>query len=61
MKYLSDRYVSVYNHKGYDICSLKVAVPADGDELGFVIDSEEFSGLVFNDPLDAIIAIDARN
>lgn len=57
MKYLSERYVSVYNHNGFDICALKVAVPSEGDAMGYVIDSELFSGQVFNDPVDAINAI----
>ncbi len=61
MKYLSERYVSVYTHKGFDICTLKVAIPANGDEMGYVIDSENFKGQVFNDIVDAIYAIDDTN
>lgn len=61
MKYLSKRYVSVYNHKGLDICTLKVAIPANGDEMGYVIDSENFIGQIFNDIVDAIYAIDDTN
>lgn len=61
MEYLSDRYVSVYSHKGFNICSLKVADPANGDEMGFVVDSELFAGQVFNHPEDAIAAINVIN
>jgi len=58
MKYLSDKYVSIYSYKGFDICILEVAVPADGDELGYLIDSKQFRGKVFNDVESAIAAID---
>lgn len=61
MKYLNDRYVSVYTYKGLDICTLKVAVPKDGDELGYYIDSEIFNGQSFNGIADAIVAIDLMN
>lgn len=57
MKHLSDRYVRICNHKGYDICTLKAAEPANGDELGYVIDDEKFTGQVFNSTADAIAAI----
>jgi len=60
MKYLSDRYVSVYNHKDFDICTLKTVVPENGDELGYVIDSEVFEGQVFNDIAAAIEAIEEQ-
>ena len=61
MKCLSNRYVSVYNHKGYDICTLKATVPANGDELDYVIDSKNFNDQVFNSIADAIVAIDELN
>lgn len=59
MKFLNDRYSSVYNYKGFDICTLKVASPAQGDTLDFVIDSDLFSEQTFNDVADAIVAIDS--
>lgn len=58
MKYLDDRYAKIYDHKGFDICTLKTAVPEDGDEMGYVIDSDLFEGRVFDDISDAINAID---
>lgn len=60
-KFLSNRYVSVYNHKGFDICSLKAAIPENGDALGYVIDSANFSGQTFNSISEAICAIDKTN
>ena len=57
MKYLSERYASVFNHRGMDICTLKIAVPAAGDEMGYRIDDKAFEGIVFNDIADAIMAI----
>jgi len=57
MKYLNNHYTPVCNHKGLDICTLKTAVPADGDELGYRIDSEEFKDCIYKFPADAIIAI----
>lgn len=59
MKMLSDRYVRVYKYKGFDICSLKVAVPINGDEMGYVINSVKFSGQIFSNISDAIGAIGA--
>ncbi len=55
--FLSNRYAKVYNHKGYDICTLKVANPSNGDSLAYVIDSIDFAGQEFNDVEDAIAAI----
>lgn len=60
MKFLSDRYVSVYNHRGFDICTLKVAAPANDDEMGYVVDNAEFSGQVFDAISDAICTIDKK-
>ena len=34
LKFLDDRYAVVYKYKGYAICTLKVAVPAEHDEGG---------------------------
>lgn len=59
MKFLNDRYSSVYNYKGFDICTLKVACPAEGDNLGYVIDSNLFSDRTFSDVESAIVAIDS--
>lgn len=42
MKVLNDRYIKVFNYKGIDICTLKIACPDDGDSLGYVIDDEHF-------------------
>lgn len=58
MKYLSDRYVKVYTHKGIDICTLKVANPSEGDEFGYKIDKKELKDMVYNHPEEAIAAID---
>lgn len=58
MKFISDKYISVYNHKGFNICALKVAVPVNGDEMGYVIDNADFIGQTFNSVPDAICAID---
>lgn len=61
MKFLNNRYASVYNYKGFDICTLKVASPEEGDELGYRIDSDLFDGRLFDDVADAIDAIDKQN
>lgn len=58
MKYLSDKYVSVYTYKGFDICTLKVASPLEGDELGYLVDSTQFIGKVYSNVDDAMSAID---
>lgn len=50
----------MYSYKNFDICSLKVACPTAGDELGFLIDDKMFSGEEFNNIDDAIEAIDDR-
>lgn len=59
MGYLSDRYVKVYTYRNIAICLLKVAVPSEGDELGFRIDDERFKDIVFDNPDDAVKAIDS--
>ncbi len=46
MKFLSDRYAAILEHKGIAICVLKVAVPAEGDELGYTVDHELFQSKV---------------
>jgi hypothetical protein len=58
MKYLDDRYVSIYTHKGIDVCTLKVACPKNGDGLGYAIDHAYFKGCEYNLADDAIKAID---
>lgn len=57
LKFLDDRYAVVCIYKGYAICTLKVAVPAEHDELGYVIDDARFEGLVYGDPEGAMMAI----
>ena len=57
LKFLDDRYTIVCKYKGYAICTLKVAVPAENDELGYVIDDARFEGLVYGDPEGAMLAI----
>ena len=57
LRFLHNRYAVVYKYKGYAICTLKVAVPAEGDELGYVIDDAKFEVLVFGEPEGAIQAI----
>jgi hypothetical protein len=59
MKFLSDRYAKVFTHKGFDVCTLKLAVPSDGDHLGYVIDDKSFGCQLFDLAQDAIDAIDA--
>lgn len=44
MKYLNDRYTSVYQYEGYDICTLSTARPSVGDSLMYVVDDEFFDG-----------------
>lgn len=57
LKFLDDRYAVICRHRGYAICTLKVAVPSEYDELGYVIDDARFEGLVFGDPEGAMVAI----
>lgn len=57
LRFLDNRYAVVYKYRGYAICTLKVAVPAEGDELGYVIDDAKFEGQVFGEPVGAILAI----
>lgn len=56
MRCLDNRYVSIFKYRGYDICTLKVATK--GDDLGFKIDSDVFTGQSFDHPEDAMKAID---
>lgn len=58
MNYLSNRYQEIVNHKGIAICALKEAVPANGDELGYVLDHEWFEGKVYDHPGEAAKAVD---
>jgi len=60
MKYLSEEYQAIYTHKGYNICTRKIACPGKGEPLGYYIDSDQFAGKEYNDPADAIGAIDAK-
>ena len=62
MKYLNEKkYKKVCEHNGVDICTLKVAIPANGDELGYVIDDMRFDGQVFAHPENAAEKIDEIN
>lgn len=57
-RYLDERYVEVYRHRGYPICTLKVAVPSEGDSLGYVIDDTKFCDMEFTGIEAAMEAID---
>lgn len=59
IKYLDDRYATIMSHKGFDICTLKVTVPGQGDKHGFVINDINFQDKVFDHPDRAIDAINA--
>lgn len=59
MKHLSNRYAKVMEYKGMDICTLRVAAPSDGDELGYRIDDILYDGIVFNGIGEAMEAIDS--
>lgn len=59
MKHLNDRYAKVTEYKGMDICTLRVATPSDGDELGYRIDDISYDGRVFDDLGEAMKAIDS--
>lgn len=52
MKYLSNRYIAVYQHKGQDICTLKKA--ETGDDMAYRIDSEQYAGRSYATIQDAI-------
>lgn len=58
MKFLSEKYAKISTYHGTDICTLKSACPADGDELGYKIDNEYFGESIYNHPKDAMKAID---
>ena len=57
-RYLDGRYAAVYRYRGYPICTLKVAVPSEGDSLGYVIDDTEFCGMEFDSIETTMEAID---
>jgi len=57
---VNERYVSVYKHRGIDICTLKEAVPSNGDFLGYVIDHSCFMGRKYDHPENAMEDIDAN-
>ena len=50
--------MKVFGYKGFDICTLKSACPANGDSLGYMVDDECFANQDFNLIDDAIAAID---
>ncbi|MBU9728288.1 hypothetical protein [Diplocloster modestus] len=60
MKFLNDRYAKVFNHKGFDICTLKSACPGQGDMLGYVIDDARFVDQTFDLIDDAVKAINTH-
>ncbi|MGG1263744.1 hypothetical protein [Brevibacillus laterosporus] len=55
---IDDRYVSVYNHSGIDICTLREANPSAGDGLGYVIDHTYFWQRSYDNVQSAIDDID---
>ena len=59
MKHLNDRYAKVMEYKGMDICTLRVATPSDGDELGYRIDDILYDGMVFDGIGEAMEAIES--
>lgn len=61
MKFLNNRYAKVLSYKGFDICVLKSACPANGDKLGYVIDDERFENQDFKLLDDAIKTINLQN
>lgn len=60
-RYLNERYAEVYRHRGYPVCTLKVAVPSEGDSLGYVINDTKFCGTEFSHIEEAMEAIDRAN
>lgn len=64
MKHLSNRYAKVMEYKGMDICTLRVAAPSDGDELGYRIDDILYDGMVFDgigEAMEAIESLDSHS
>ncbi|ALA07190.1 hypothetical protein SECTIM467_61 [Brevibacillus phage SecTim467] len=57
---IDDRYVSVYIHRGIDICTLRGANPSTGDRLGYVIDHNHFWQRSYDNVQSAIDDIDAN-
>lgn len=51
---VNEKYVPVYRHRGVDICTLKIACPADGGQLGYLIDHVRFRGREYKLIQDAI-------
>lgn len=58
MIFLSERYSKISTYQRMDICTLKSACPADGDELVYKIDNEYFGESIYNHPEEAMKAID---
>jgi len=58
MKYSDQDMVVVYEHRGYRICTLKVANPQNGDPLGYFIDDAVFAGKEYACIQSAMDAID---
>lgn len=61
MEFLDNRYMKIFSHKGFDICTLKSVCPAKGDRFGYVIDDERFDGHEFNLLADAVEVIELQN
>lgn len=51
-------YVTVMSHKGFNIQTLKVADPAAGDQLGYLIDNYFFIDRSYDRVQDAVDDID---
>lgn len=60
MRFLNSRYAKVFSYKGFDICTLKCACPANGDRLGYVIDDVRFADQEFDQIDAAAREIDTR-
>lgn len=50
-------YVTVYTHKGLEICTISPATP---EQFGYIIDYVDYVGESYNLIQDAINAIDRR-
>jgi len=56
---MDKRYVVLINLRGINICTLKAAVPSEGDRLGYVIDHPHFKERHYSHVHCAIDAINA--
>lgn len=60
MKYSDQNMVMVYEHRGYQIYTLKVAKPQNGDPLGYFINNAAFAGKEYALIQNAIDAIEEQ-